>query len=57
MSWDVDVLHMVLSDSEKPKTLGNDEASNHCVDVLLNIELDHILVDRAVVYLGKFAIR
>ena len=50
MSWDV-VLHMMLSDGEKPKTLENEEISNHYVAILLNMELDHILVDRAVLWL------
>ena len=50
MFWDV-VSQMMLSESEKPKTLENEETSNHYVAVLLNMELDHILVDRAVVWL------
>lgn len=49
-SWDV-VSHMMLSESEKPKTLENEETSNHYAAVLLNMELDHILVDRAMVWL------
>lgn len=57
MCWNVDVLQMVLSDSEKPKTFGNVEASNHCASVLWNVEIDYILVDGAKVYLGKIAIR
>lgn len=50
MFWDV-VSQMMLSESEKPKTLENEETSNLYVAVLLNMELDHILVDRAVVWL------
>lgn len=43
---------MVLSDGEKPKTLGNEEVQNHSVAGVLNKEPHLIFVDRAAVYPG-----
>lgn len=48
---------MVLSDSEKPKSLGNKKVSNHCVAVVLNMKIHCILVNRSVVYPEKTAVR
>ena len=49
--------YLVLSNSEKPKTLGNAEASNHCVAATLNKGLHHILADKPVVYPVKTGVR